>query len=86
MADIPTLIHATLAKYRLPFTMPEITLDTHLDDDLRCDGVDRESIRCDLEDAFGFVMSDAVLEKCETVGDLVRACGEACMTNAGDGR
>ncbi len=50
----------------------DITMDTNLKEDLDADSLDMVDLAISFEDEFEVEVPDSVLEKFETVGDIVR--------------
>lgn len=50
----------------------DVTMDTSLRDDLGADSLDLVDLAISLEDEFEVEVSDNVIEKFDTVGDIVR--------------
>ncbi|HHU24461.1 MAG: acyl carrier protein [Bacilli bacterium] len=55
----------------LNFSIDDLTLDTHLQDDLGIDSLDVVELMMAMEDAFAIAIDDEEMKDLRTIGDIV---------------
>lgn len=55
----------------LNFSIDDLTLDTHLQDDLGIDSLDVVELMMAMEDAFAIAIDDKEMKDLRTIGDIV---------------
>ena len=71
LTTIARIITDELSNSRLFYTPPEITCETSLAGDLRCDALDLCCIAMDIEEQLGVSLPEREVERLQTVGELV---------------
>lgn len=77
MIDVLAIIRDAIAHRYWLREAPEITSETDLNE-IGCDQIDRVCIACDLDEALGIELPEAVVSGWVTAGDV-----EACVEGVG---